>query len=320
MTIGNACDAFLRDIEAQNLSRSSRANYKTLFRQLGAFARDRGLVAMGEIDTNAVRQWREEWTCAYSTQRQRLTMLKVFFSFAEAQGWISKSPLSGIRPPKSDSLPTMPLSADEVRAMLRAAEGKPKEKALLLLLRYSGLAIGDATRLERSAVRDSGELILRRSKSGEVVTVLLPPEAVIALDAIAEPSRRHYFWTGQSLPATAPKYWRSRLARIAEDAGVEGFHPHRLRDTFAVELLLFGVSMQDVSTLLGHSSVQTTERYYAPWNAARRRRLMEVVRKVHRQDPILLEFTPKKPAGAAATTPAEASLATMDVPKPTRAA
>ena len=62
MTIADACDAFLRDVEARNLSRSSRSAYESLFRQLGAFARDRGLVAMGEIDTNSVRQWREEWT------------------------------------------------------------------------------------------------------------------------------------------------------------------------------------------------------------------------------------------------------------------
>ena len=320
MRIADACDAYLRDVEAQNLSQSTRRGYKSLFRQLSTFARDGGLEAIGEIDANAVRRWREQWTCAYSSQRQRLAMLKAFFSFAEAHGWVSKSPVTGIRPPKSDSSPTMPLSADEVRALLGAAESKPKEKALLLLLRYSGLAIGDAARLERSAVHYGGELILRRSKSGELVTVLLPAEAVIALDTIAQPSRRHYFWTGRSLPATVPKYWRKRLAAVADDAGVEGFHPHRLRDTFAVELLLAGVSMQDVSTLLGHSSVQTTERYYAPWNQARRRRLMEFVREVHRQDPILLEFTPKKPAGVAPTTPAEASLATTHVPKPTRVA
>ena len=115
------------------------------------------------------------------------------------------------------------------------------------------------------------------------------------------------------------KYWRARLARIAEDAGVKGFHAHRPRDTFA-ELLLAGMSMQDVSTLRGHSSVLTTERYYAPWNQARGRRLMELIREVHRQDPILLEFTPKKPVGVEATTPAEASLAMTDSPKPARAA
>jgi len=38
-----------------------------------------------------------------------------------------------------------------------------------------------------------------------------------------------------------------------------------LRDTFAVELLLAGVPIDQVSILLGHASVKTTERHYAPF-------------------------------------------------------
>lgn len=41
-------------------------------------------------------------------------------------------------------------------------------------------------------------------------------------------------------------------------------HPHMFRDTFAVELLLSGVPMEDVSILLGHTSIKTTEGSYAP--------------------------------------------------------
>ena len=66
-----------------------------------------------------------------------------------------------------------------------------------------------------------------------------------------------------------------------------GFRPHRLRDTFAVSLLGQGVAMENVSTLLGHSSIQTTERYYAPWDRRRRERLMRIVQKANRSDPVL---------------------------------
>jgi integrase len=38
-----------------------------------------------------------------------------------------------------------------------------------------------------------------------------------------------------------------------------------LRDTYAVELLLVGVPLEDVSRLLTHSSIKTTEQYYAHW-------------------------------------------------------
>jgi integrase/recombinase XerD len=41
---------------------------------------------------------------------------------------------------------------------------------------------------------------------------------------------------------------------------------HRLRDTFAVDLLGKGVPLEEVSKLLGHESIKTTEQHYAKWN------------------------------------------------------
>ena len=79
-------------------------------------------------------------------------------------------------------------------------------------------------------------------------------------------------------------YWRQRLGQVAEKAGVSGFHAHRLSSTSAVELLLAGVSIEDVSVLLGHGSVQTTERYYAPWDRSRRARQARIVWDDHRWD------------------------------------
>ncbi len=49
-----------------------------------------------------------------------------------------------------------------------------------------------------------------------------------------------------------------------------------LRDTFAVELLLAGVPIDQVSILLGHASVKTTERHYAPFVKARQEQLVSL--------------------------------------------
>ena len=126
--------------------------------------------------------------------------------------------------------------------MCQAASDHSREQALLLLMRYAGLAL-----------QDGDTLTLRRIKTQE-------------LERIARPERAHFFWTGTPRPQTGTKCWRACLKEIAGKALVPGIKPHRLRDTFAVELLLRGVAMQDVSTLLGHSGIRTTERYSAPWN------------------------------------------------------
>ena len=52
---------------------------------------------------------------------------------------------------------------------------------------------------------------------------------------------------------------------------------HRLRDSFAVGLLQRGVPLEEVSKLLGHTSVVTTEKFYAPWVKARQDRLDALV-------------------------------------------
>ena len=148
-------------------------------------------------------------------------------------------------------------------------------RAFVLLMRYSGLSVQDAVTSARDRLEGT-LLTLRRGKSGELVQVDLPePVAEVLRNLPVE--GRHYFWTGKSAPATVAKLWGKRLRSVAADAKVDNFRSHRLRDTFAVGLLLAGVSMEDVSVLLGHSSIRTTERFYAPWNKSRRDRLVRVV-------------------------------------------
>ena len=114
--------------------------------------------------------------------------MKTFYGFVVERGWVERSPLARLRAPRSDSLPTMPLTVVEMRALLDATTRQPKERALLLLMRYSGLAIADAVTLCREALVGT-ELTLRRAKSGELVMVDLPHLVVKAVNraARAEP-------------------------------------------------------------------------------------------------------------------------------------
>ena len=52
---------------------------------------------------------------------------------------------------------------------------------------------------------------------------------------------------------------------------------YRLCDTFAVDLLEKGVPLDEVSKLLGHDSIKTTEKSYAKWVKSRQDRLDKLV-------------------------------------------
>ena len=72
----------------------------------------------------------------------------------------------------------------------------------------------------------------------------------------------------------------SNLANLKEpDGKPKRCHAHMLRDTFAAESLLSGMRVEEVSTILGHSSVKITERHYMPWVRARQTSLNQCVMK-----------------------------------------
>ena len=64
---------------------------------------------------------------------------------------------------------------------------------------------------------------------------------------------------------------------------------HRIRDTFAVELLLAGVPIERVSILVGHQSVRVTERHYNPRVRLRQEQLEADVAGAWQRDPVLTE-------------------------------
>lgn len=61
------------------------------------------------------------------------------------------------------------------------------------------------------------------------------------------------------------------------EAGLPNGHSHQLRDTAAVEWLKVGIPLEEVSKLLGHASIRTTEKHYAPWVKSRQDRLDDLV-------------------------------------------
>lgn len=153
-------------------------------------------------------------------------------------------------------------------------------------MRWSGLAIKDAVSLKRTRLDENGCLFLRRAKTKVPVFVPLPPRVVALLQSLPSENPNYFFWSGRGdVRHTTKGYQRSlwklfRLTNLTQPNGSpKRCHSHMFRDTFAVELLLAGVPIEQVSTLLGHKSVRMTEKHYLPWVKARQELLTSQVRR-----------------------------------------
>jgi integrase-like protein len=149
------------------------------------------------------------------------------------------------------------------------------------------MRISDAVQL--TADRITGRrLFLYMQKTGEPVNVVLPDFVLKVLEETPRVGETHFFWTGEGNLESIVRSWQTRLRRLFKLAEIPDGHPHRFRDTFAVELLLAGVPIERVSVLLGHQSVRITERHYNPWNKARQDQLEADLTRAWEQDPLVL--------------------------------
>jgi integrase/recombinase XerD len=301
-TIDAAWTEFVSDLEARKLAESTIRKYKLLKRQMQDFAKERGFRFLIELDLPAVSQFRVGWKDGPRSSAKKLERLRAFFRFAQKRKWVPENPAADLRAPRVTLCPTLPFTQAEMLRILaaiekykdefpdRGAENARRMRALVLLLRYTGMRIGDATSLTAERV-DGNKLFLYTQKTGVPVNTVLPDFVVKALDATPKTTEKHFFWDGELKLETIVGSWRKRLTRLFELAEVENGHPHRFRDTFAVELLLTGVPIERVSVLLGHQSVRITERHYSPWVRSRQEQLEADLTHAWSRDPVILSET-----------------------------
>ena len=256
------------------------------------------MVFLDQLRPAALTQFRSHWGNGSATTRRKHERLVAFFWFCVRMEWLDKNPALLLKRVKVDSTPTDYFTKKEFAALVDATHAygnwlgghdydhrRDRVRALILLMRWSGLAITDAVTLERSRLDQTGNVFLYRAKTGVPVYVPLPPSVHSLLKSLPSDNPRYFFWSGNGDPETCKRGWTRSLARLFKladiqkpDGAKKRCHSHMFRDTFAVELLLAGTTIDQVALLLGHSSVKVTEKHYAPFVKARQEQLAESAR------------------------------------------
>lgn len=297
-SLAEAVRIFEADKKNQHISRGVLKKYNRELLRLQLFAERQGVFTVEGLTRELLIAYQADWPDVYPSSNTRSSVqarLKNFLRWCYDSKYLDRIPrLSAI---KVDAPPTLPLTAKEYEGLLAKipqtfsghhcfAPDKPRKvRALVQLMRWSGLAISDAASLERSEIhydktKNLHRIVTSRQKTGTHVSVPVPPEVAKELLAVLNGNPRYVFWSGNGLVSSTVTHWQDDLRKLFKDAGVtsEGnMLSHRLRDTFAVDLLEKGVPLEEVSKLLGHESIKTTEKHYAKWVKGRQDRLDSLV-------------------------------------------
>jgi site-specific recombinase XerD len=293
VSVERAINVFLADKEGQNMNPVTPKKFRRELGRFQEFCNRHGRYFLQEVGLSDLTEFRSTWEQEYpsSLTRQRVQgRLKGFFRYAQNAGFITRNPAAAMSPIKVDTPPTLPLESGQYEALIAKipehfADGTKaaRVRALIRLMRLTGLAIRDAVCLERAQVqRDPRKkitrVVLSRAKTGVDVSVPIPPDLARELLAVANGNPRYIFWnTGNGKPESVVTNWQHDLRGLFRAVGMPAGHPHQLRDTAAVEWLNAGIPLEEVSRLLGHASIRTTEKHYAPWVKSRQDRLDALV-------------------------------------------
>jgi integrase/recombinase XerD len=280
-TLAKAVELFLQDVRAQKLSAETIRKYENLLsRRFLQWCDAKGYRYLKQLSVEQIRQFRATWSDSANYATKNLERLRAFFRFCIHDDWIAKNPARAVKAPKVTDTPTLPFSRHEMDRIVEACDRYPgnqtRLRAFVLVMRHSGLRIGDTIALNQGRL-DGNKLLLYTAKTGTPVYVPLPPIVMDALSQLDVNEAGRFFSTGDAKPQTARANWSRYLDSLFELAKVKGGHSHRFRDTFAVELLLAGTPLETVSVLLGHSSVKVTEKHYKPWVRSLQLKLEEAV-------------------------------------------
>lgn len=203
---------------------------------------------------------------AAGTERLYVCCLKWYGKF------LGRELVNGLRPRRLPRQLPDPLTHEEIgRLFSRGCCKTPgliqlRNLAMLSLLYYAGLRLGELASLRVDQVDLKAGMVRVMGKGMK--------ERLVPITSDAVRSVRAYLSEAARIPGTHVELWVrldgkpmkkggvfSALKVWAERAGLARWHPHRMRHTFATELLNRGANLRSIQELMGHAHLSATEVY-----------------------------------------------------------
>lgn len=219
------------------------------------------------ITTDDIRLYlakRETWDgVSKVTLQNELRVLRSFFTTMLAEEIIQRNPTAKIEKIKTPKQVKEPLTEFEIEKLRQACDTK-FDSALLEVFLSTGCRVGEIANAKRSDVKGDKMKVLGKGNKERIV--YLNAKALWALNRYLDSrndDKPGLFISPKSYgnDYISKSALEEHIRRLGKKAGVENVHPHRLRRTAATMALRRGMPIEQVSLMLGHEELTTTQIY-----------------------------------------------------------
>ncbi len=257
------------------------AAYRSAIESFREFCRDSGSAGADNaaaVTTADIRAWiafQASAGLSAATLRLRLQGLRALFAFLEERHGLAANPAAGVPAPRQPRpLPSF-IRADESEAMIdaelrNAGDFTSLRNSLIVDMLYStGIRASELVSLRDADVDLSSRELKVLGKRNKERMIPFGDELAELISRYRRArdgnmSRRcdAFFVRPNGLPIYYKSVYRIVHAALMEN-GVHAarLSPHTLRHSFATDMLNNGSDLRAVQELLGHSSLNTTQRY-----------------------------------------------------------
>lgn len=266
--------------------RTNRA-YASDIKQCLAWCNRHGFKNISDLTTDDLRSWMADASRnhARSSLARKVVAVRGFFAWCQHVEYISGNPAEILMTPKIKNMLPSVLDEYQAESLMNNVDSKanvstscPKNQkaiglrnaAILELLYATGIRVGELTSLNIQDINFSSHTIKVTGKGNKQRVVPFGVPAYKALSAWISKDGREILLRNSVEEAvflgTRGKRIDQRLVRQivhdeAKSAHVPDISPHALRHSAATHMLNGGADLREVQELLGHSSLNTTQRY-----------------------------------------------------------
>jgi integrase/recombinase XerD len=282
-----AVGEFLAHIRARNYAPGSLAGYGHALCLLGRFLAERDITDPAQVTASVLESYRHHLArvisihgrpLAVATQSHRLQAARVLFRWLYRCGHVAHNPAEGLEPPISEHrLPPATLTVEEVEAIMALPDTNTifglRDRAILEVFYSTGIRRAELMALRvRDVDKARGTLFICQGKGHKDRYVPIGSRALhwigrylaevrprLALPTVLDDGTLFLAYTGKAL---SRDFLSETVTHYIDSSGTAKHGScHLIRHSAATLMLEGGADIRHIAELLGHTRLETTQRY-----------------------------------------------------------